>query len=95
MPYEEQCPDHHGPDGLGMEPTDYAFARAAAEVFGKAYARAPTDRDFSRLREDRRVVLVAVARDGFALRCAADELRADHEVVLAAVGQNGFALQYA
>ena len=43
----------------------------------------------------RRLMLAAVARNGFALQHASAELRADRDVVLAAVARDGYALQYA
>lgn len=46
-------------------------------------------------KRDRKVVLAAVSRSGFALEFAAPELRGDREVVLAAVAQEGDALEYA
>lgn len=46
-------------------------------------------------REDREVVLAAVAADGLALEQVAAELQADRDVVLAAVSQNGCALKHA
>lgn len=53
-------------------------------------ARAPAD-----ARQDRFVVLTAVARDGLALQFASTELQADHDVVFTAVKQNGWALEFA
>ena len=47
------------------------------------------------VREHRRLILAAVAINGYALQHAAPQLRADREVVLAAVAQNGRALEYA
>jgi len=47
------------------------------------------------LRNDKEVVLKAVAQDGCALEFASDELRNDKEVVLVAVTQWGYALKYA
>lgn len=46
-------------------------------------------------RADKDVVMVAVARDGRALKFAAPELRADREVALAAVSRSWLALRYA
>ena len=46
-------------------------------------------------REHRRLLLAAVAINGYALRHASPELRADRILVLAAVKRNGHALQYA
>ena len=47
------------------------------------------------LRNDRNVVLTAVAQNGYALQHASETLRNDDKVVLAAVAQNGYALEYA
>ena len=57
---------------------------------------------FSKLPEDlgpackhRRLMLAAVARNGYALVHASPELQADRDVVLAAVAHNGYALMHA
>ena len=57
---------------------------------------------FSKLPEDlgpackhRRLMLAAVARNGYALVHASPELQADRDVVLAAVARNGYVLRYA
>ena len=47
------------------------------------------------LREDREVVMTAVAKDGYALQYATEEPRGDRDVVMTAVAQNWHALQYA
>ena len=47
------------------------------------------------LRNDREVVLAAVAQNGCALQYASEELRSDKEVVLTAVAQNGNVLNLA
>ena len=47
------------------------------------------------LKNDKEVVLIAVARDGLALQHASVELRRDKEVVMAAVNQNELAVKYA
>ena len=44
---------------------------------------------------DRRVIMLAVIKDGVALGFASDELRGDREVVMAAVQRTGGALEYA
>jgi hypothetical protein len=47
------------------------------------------------LKNDKEVVMVAVAQDGRALRFASDALKNDKEVVMVAVAQDGRALEYA
>ena len=44
---------------------------------------------------NKKQVLQAVNKDGYALEYASEQLQNDKDVVLAAVNQNGFALQYA
>lgn len=45
-------------------------------------------------RQDREIVMAAVAQDCMALQFASDDLRADREVISAAVHQSGSALQF-
>ena len=47
------------------------------------------------LRDDKEVVLTAVARKGYALQFASDDLKNDKNVVLTAVAESGYALRYA
>eukprot|EP00971_Amphidinium_carterae_P064648 1281137-Amphidinium_carterae.1 len=44
---------------------------------------------------DRKIVLVAVNKNGYALKFAAEQCKADHEIVLTAVQRVGRALEYA
>jgi Domain of unknown function (DUF4116) len=46
-------------------------------------------------REHRRLILAAVAINGYALQHASPQLRADRDVVVAAVTSNGYALEHA
>ena len=47
------------------------------------------------LRNDRKVVLAAIKKEGYKLEYASDELRNDREIVLAALSNYGNALEYA
>merc|ERR1711957_603448 len=47
------------------------------------------------VRGDREILLAAVAKDGYSLWHASDELKADREIVLTAMSQNLQSLRYA
>ena len=64
-----------------------------ARAFGIPSATERMIRDDER--DDRQVVLAAVAQDGLALEFASETLRNDRQVVLAAIAQWCYALQFA
>ena len=47
------------------------------------------------LREDKKIIMIVVSKDGYALQYASDALKNDKDIVMTAVSQEGLALQYA
>lgn len=77
------------------EPNETPSGHAYEQLTTMNSARGGSPRRLEQIKPNRVEVLLAVERDGMALKVAADSMRADREVVLLAVRQNGMALQFA